>query len=130
MHPARSSYRTLLRLVDKYITNVNNSPLWREYVQSQFRAHRDAQPEQAAALLHAAQLYAKFLHDVHYHKVRLVSANGMTHIAHTLTPKDLLVSYNISVDAQKRKREHLANVANKVGLQMPQGFEETTAHQQ
>lgn len=69
MQITRSTYRTLLRLVDKHITNVNNSPLWRKYVQSQFRAHRDAQPEQAAALLHTAQLYAKFLHDVQYHKV-------------------------------------------------------------
>ncbi len=42
--------------------------------------------------------------------------------AHPHRTQDLLVSYNISVDAQQRKRQHLASVANKVGLQMPDGF--------
>lgn len=68
-HLPLHTYRHILRLINKHITNVNNNPLWRDYVREQFKSAKDASPEHAGALLQVAKLYATFLHDIQHHKV-------------------------------------------------------------
>lgn len=69
-HRVLDTYRVLLRSVNRHVTAVNQSTLWRDYIAAEFRKNASiSDPQAAATLLETAGGYAKLLEDVQAHKV-------------------------------------------------------------
>lgn len=101
MSAVRSAYRTLLRAVDRRVTAVSGSPLWRDGVRQAFR---ETHPADAAAL-----------------EAALTRAEDLTFYVESVTAhRDLLVSYGISIDKEAGTAEQVARTAKRVGLTVGQ----------
>lgn len=101
MAEARAALRQLVRAIDSNITSKAGNPLWRQAVFAEFRRHTgESDAGTVARLVQEARDVAFYLDSVKTHK-------------------ELLVSYNIGVDRQKRQRQKLSDSARSVGLSLP-----------
>ena len=107
---SRSSLRTLLRAVDRYVSRAHGNDAFRTFLLDAFRrggkpGEKEAPPAAADGSARTAVEYATLLDAVHEHK-------------------NLLISYNISTDKYATRKQQLGNVAGSVGLQMPKEYQE------
>lgn len=105
MAALRSGYRGLLKAIDKHVTSKAGNTDVRDHVAALFRATGDKALEgedEAAALAKDA---AFLINGIHEHR-------------------ELLLSYNITVDRTAEQAERLKNTAERVGLGMPELYEE------
>jgi hypothetical protein len=98
---AKQVLRTLLRAIDKNITQVSNNRTWHDYVVSKFREGRSlADPEAIKAQLQLAKDYAAYISNISNHK-------------------RLLVEYNIGLDVDERTKRMVEATARRVGFALP-----------
>ena len=107
---SRSSLRTLLRAVDRYVSRAHGNDAFRTFLLDSFRrggkpGEKEAPPAAGDGSARTAVEYATLLDAVHEHK-------------------NLLISYNISTDKYATRKQQLGNVAGSVGLQMPKEYQE------
>jgi hypothetical protein len=61
--------RLLLRAVERHFTSVAGNQQWRQHVLVEFRAGRDALPEQTARRLLVAREYTALVDNIAHHQV-------------------------------------------------------------
>lgn len=102
---SRTAYRNLLKAIDKHVTSKAGNTTIRDEVAAVFQSNGQEEKSNEDAKAALAQDMAFLINSIHEHR-------------------EMLLSYNITVDRNVEQAERLKNTAERVGLGMPQLYKE------